>query len=94
MTADLTIYEQKFVTSNGVNQIIMTCIAEVHNSELIKELEELGMQNWYINGESGAEFEIQGSDLKDFADKIKEKYKNFKEDELQDEEWYRCSLAY
>lgn len=94
MTADLTIYEMDYATKNGKQQIIYTRIATVQNRELIEQIENVGMQSWYLNSECGAEFELKGEELKKFLPQIQKENKEVTEKDFMDEDFYRLSLCY
>lgn len=94
MTADLTIYEMDYATKNGRQQIIYTVITTIQNRDLIEQIESVGMQSWYLSSESGAEFELLGSEIKKFLPQIQKINKNVTEKDFIDEDFYRLSLSY
>lgn len=94
MGTDLKIYEQNITYINGRRRKQFDEICTVWSSELIEGIMEKGQKNWYISSECGAEFELLGSEVLDFADKIKKYDKNFNDNQIDIDEWYRCEVSY
>ena len=94
MGTDLKIYEQNITYINGRRRKQFDEICTVWSSELIEEIMEKGQKNWYISSECGAEFELLGSEVLDFTDKIKKYDKNFNDNQIDIDEWYRCEVSY
>lgn len=94
MGTDLKIYEQSVTYVDNRRRIQLDEICTVWGSELIEEIMWKGQKNWYISSECGAEFELLGSEVLDFADKIKKYDKNFNDNQIDIDEWYRCEVSY
>ena len=96
MSIDLKIYEQSisYVGENSRMRKQFEEIACVWNSELIEKIQEKGQKNWYVSSECGAEFELLGDEVLEFADQIKKYDKDFKDNAIDINEWYRCEVSY
>ena len=96
MSSDLRIYEQSvtFFGENSRRRLQYDEIACVWSSELIEKIQEKGRNNWYVSSECGAEFELLGDDVLEFAEEIKKYDKNFNDKIIDINEWYRCELSY
>lgn len=91
MGTKLEIKTMKF--SEDYNQVTFTTIAHICNWDTIEELLEVGRNNWCLEGECGAEFELSGEELENLREVLE-----FEDNRLIGEpfndEWYRCSLSY
>ena len=96
MSSDLRIYEQSvtYFGENARTRKQFDEIACVWSSELIEKIQEKGRKNWYVSSECGAEFELLGDELLEFAEEIKKYDKNFNDNAININEWYRCELSY
>ena len=92
MGADLIISE--ILDYQYENEIRFKRITTIHNWDVIEKLLDKGRKNWCLEGECGAEFELLGDTLLEFANEIKKYDKNFDDTKIDIDEWYRCSLSY
>ena len=96
MGTTLRIYEQN-VTFFGENARMRKQLDEVAciwSSELIEKIQEKGEKNWHISSECGAEFELLGDEVLEFAEEIKKYDKDFNDKTIDIDEWYRCEVCY
>lgn len=95
MATTLRIYEQNIIQEVGNrSKITLLEVANVWNSELIEEIKDNMYKHWHISSECGAEFELQGHEILEFAEEIKKYDKDFKDNEIDIDEWYRCVVSY
>lgn len=95
MSTELSIYkidtQPKQQPDGSTRQIItLTLMGNTYDPSVIEELQNTATQNyWHVESECGAEFELLGSDLNKYLDKITRFDENF-----VDTEFYRCSISY
>ena len=95
MSTELSIYKintQPKEQSDGITKQTITLVltGSTYNSDTIEELQNVATRNyWHVESECGAEFELLGSDLNKYLDKITLFDKNF-----VDTDFYRCSISY
>ena len=91
MGADLRIKTMEF--SKDYNQVTFTTIAYICNWDTIEKLLQVGRNNWCLEGECGAEFELTGEELENLREVLE-----FEDNRLIgksfDDDFYRCSLSY
>ena len=87
MGAELEIKTMKF--SEDYNQVTFTTIVRIYNWDTIEELLEVGRNNWCLEGECGAEFELSGEELENLREVLE-----FEDDTSFNDDFYRCSLSY
>lgn len=96
MGTTLRIYEQNvtFFGENSRKRLQFDEIACIWSSELIEKIQEKGEENWHISSECGAEFELLGDEVLEFAEEIKKYDKDFNDKTIDIDEWYRCEVSY
>lgn len=96
MGTTLKIYEEQitYFGENSRTRKQFDEIACVWGGELIEKIQEKGQKNWYISSECGAEFELLGDDVLEFAEEIKKYDKDFNDNAIDINEWYRCEVSY
>jgi hypothetical protein len=94
MGATLKIYEITTQEVGNRSKKTLLEVANVWNSELIEEISDNMYKHWHLSSDCGAEFELQGHEILEFAEEIKKYDKDFKDNEIDIDEWYRCILSY
>lgn len=95
MSTTLRIYEQTVNYNENSRRIeTFTEIACIESSKLIEEIREEGQKHWYISSECGAEFELLGDEVLEFAEEIKKYDEDFNDNAIDINEWYSCKLSY
>lgn len=95
MSTTLKIYEE-LITQRGNREIkTMIEVAKLTNENAIKLIDNFNYcNNWHVNSECGAIFEMSGKDLKQFQNVI-EFENGITEIELDaDDAFYRLELSY
>ena len=90
MSATLTISEIK----QQNNQTILTQIAEIQNYDTIEKLQEIGRHNWYLGGECGAIFELQGYELNECKELLEFECNTLINYQFDNDDWYECRLSF
>ena len=93
MGADLRISE--ILDCQYEDEIRFKRITTIYNWDVIEKLLDKGRENWCLEGECGAEFELLGEELNQLKDLLEfEDNSLIGKDVFDNDEWYRCSLSY
>lgn len=76
------------------NKTILTKVAEIQNYDTIEKLQSVGRNNWYLDSECGAIFELQGYDLNKYKELLEFEDNSLINYQFDDEQWYECRLSY
>lgn len=76
------------------NKIILTKVAEIQNYDTIEKLQSVGRNNWYLDSECGAIFELEGYDLNKYKELLEFEDNSLINYQFDDEQWYECRLSY
>lgn len=76
------------------NKTILTKVAEIQNYDTIEKLQDVGRNNWYLDSECGAIFELQGYDLNKYKELLEFEDNSLINYQFDNEEWYECRLSY
>lgn len=90
MGSDLRIYE----IHHDIDAIGLKKITTIYNYDTIEKLLKMGRNNWFLDGESGAIFELKGNELNSIKDLLEFEDNNLAKYEFKPNKWYECRFSY